>query len=420
MVLDELPLDPAANSAELPDRGAAGAVGRRRGGRAGRQGRQCGDRQHRGGEALAEVIHGDSWQIPGTRHDVSNQRATGTLASVSTRVDAGAPRVSASADHVARRGLVHRAAPARRARQRRAGIRLLTNPVDRADRAVRRQPVPGRKRQAVVHLDRAGLVPRALRPHGEARDWHERALVFGPDHGRVFDRHAFQRSAQLHPQLPFAAVRGEVFDHRRTQAVGRAAQIDRRVFQRQQFRRDRCDLPLRHVQAVEKRHLAEEGFAEDVGLGVATQALERATLAAHRLDDLLGATQQRGKRALQVGHPVGGGREQLQAAEKLVRRGREKRPPVDEQKVLRHRARAAGQALSLHTDHLEREAARCRHLVVEQVTRRGRQADQRRVGLRCGEQALCIRQRQLEHLQLAAQQAVALGVHASKGLARCP
>jgi Uracil DNA glycosylase superfamily/Domain of unknown function (DUF4130 len=145
------------------------------------------------------------------------------------------------------------------------------------------------------------------------------------------------------------------------------------------------------------------------------EADHRSAVAAHCLDRAFHTAHHGRHDLLRFWRLVGGGAQQLDAADEALAVFLQERGAIDEQKVLRNVAFTAGQPLALHADHLDGQTARHRHRVAEQIAGVGGKTHHHVVARRLREQALRQFSRQARgHVQLAEQHAVVLGMHGAQ------
>ncbi|WP_186146721.1 hypothetical protein [Burkholderia gladioli] len=152
---------------------------------------------------------------------------------------------------------------------------------------------------------------------------------------------------------------------------------------------------------------------------MAAEIPQHRAFAAERLERAFGAAHHGRQRLLAAGRAIGGLRQHRQAAHEGLRCRRRERRGVDHHEILRGMCLAARQAFAVDLGDLQRQAARRRYRVVQHVAGVGRQAQRHGIAAATREHAMRQRRRKLAvHRQFAFQQAVALGAHRMRVVAR--
>src|SRR3954468_4222378 len=98
-------------------------------------------------------------------------------------------------------------------------VRLHPRPHDGPERPVRRQAVGGTEGEALIYGGLARWAVDVLRRQDQPRDRAIRALVLGPLHVRVLDRHPVKARAELNADHILSWIGAEEIDHRGAQVV---------------------------------------------------------------------------------------------------------------------------------------------------------------------------------------------------------
>ena len=275
--------------------------------------------------------------------------------------------------------------------------------------------VGGAEGQASVDKSLAGGAPGVLRRKDEAGHGLVGALVLGPLPVGVFDGHGVEVGAELDGDLPLGGLGPEKGDGGGAEAV---VVLGLEVLTEQGFelRGVGDEAELGNVVAVADRGLTVEGLRQRVIEGVAEEVESRAFVAEHGV----GGERDSGNGALEGLRHM---RRDVFDRGNLGEEGFGADGVEDltgvEDKVLSELPGVAGEHFALNADDLEGKAAGAGDFaVVVVVAGHVGEARDDRVGARGGEEALAqVRGQVGVDAELAAQEAVGLGVGAADGMA---